>query len=303
MKKYSRENLRNIQTIIQDKTGVVITRNRKLTENKIIMNIRKKVESETKNMGMWNWRRIVTAAAALVLAAGVVGFPVRAFVTSVVRERMESIPKDEVLEINDMVQAKPTEADTFSREYFADEEERSRELWQAYEDGKFPEKVIAQVDNAEDAPEGTLCYVRSTGIFNLPAQEMTDEEMLEIIDFQYKMSYAVSQGPAAQEARAQMEAEKKQWQEKIQALGGISEEEAIEIARKQMEAELGEEAEGKEILRYRDGSVAVMKWDISEETKYEHKSDLAYGVIFQDDSSTYYCVIDVVDGSVLETYE
>lgn len=276
-------------------------------QEEIIMNIQKRMENENKNTARWNWRKLVTAAAAFVLAAGVVSFPVRAFVTSVVKERMESIPKDEVLEINDMVQSKPTEADTFSREYSADEEERSRELWQAYKGGKFPENVIAQVDNAEDAPEGTLCYIRSTGVFNLPAQEMTDEEILEIIDFQHKMSYAVSQGTAAQEARSESQAEEKQWREKIQAAGGISEEEAIEIAMKQMKDELGERAEGKEILKYEDGSVAVIKIDISEQTDYEHKGDVAYLVIFsnpsENDHSTYYCMIDAVDGSILKTYE
>ena len=276
-------------------------------QEEIIMNIQKRMENENKNTARWNWRKLVTAAAAFVLAAGVVSFPVRAFVTSVVKERMESIPKDEVLEINDMVQSKPTEADTFSREYSADEEERSRELWQAYKSGKFPENVIAQVDNAEDAPEGTLCYIRSTGVFNLPAQEMTDEEILEIIDFQHKMSYAVSQGTAAQEARAESQAEEKQWREKIQAAGGISEEEAIEIAMKQMKDELGARAEGKEILKYEDGSVAVIKIDISEQTDYEHKGDVAYLVIFsnpsENDHSTYYCMIDAVDGSILKTYE
>lgn len=53
--------------------------------------------------------------------------------------------------------------------------------------------------------------------------------------------------------------------EKIQAVGGIRAEEAIEIATKQMEAELGESAAGKEILKYEDGSVAVMIQDISEQ--------------------------------------
>ncbi len=276
-------------------------------QEEIIMNIQKRLENGNKNTRTWNWKKIAMAAAAFMLVAGVVSFPVRAFVTSVVKERMESIPKEEVLEINDMVQSKPTEADVFSREYSNEEKERSQELWQAYKDGKFPENVIAQVDNAEDVPEGTLCYIRSTGVFNLPAQEMTDEEILEIIDFQHKMSYAVSQSPAAQEARAEKQAEEKQWREKIQAAGGISEEEAIEIATKQMEAELGEDAEGKEILKYEDGSVAVIKIDISEQTDYEHKGDVAYLVIFrnpsENDHSTYYCMIDAVDGSILKTYE
>lgn len=307
MKKYSRKSLRNIQTIIQDKTGVVITSNRKLDGNKTVTNIQKLTENETKNIGIWNWRKIATAAATFVLVAGVVGFPVRAFVTSVVKERMESIPNEEVQEINNMVQSKPTEADVFSREYSDAEKERNKELWQEYKNGKFPENVIAQVDNVEDAPEGTLCYIRSTGVFNLPAQEMTDEEILEIIDFQHKMSYAVSQGSAAQEAKAEKQANEKQLSEKIQSLGGISEEEAIEIATKQMKDELGERAEGKEILKYEDGSVAVIKTDISEQTDYEHKGDVAYLVIFsnpsENDHSTYYCMIDAVDGSILKTYE
>ena len=278
MKQYSRKNLKNIQTIIQDKTGVVITPNR-----------------------TWNGRRMAAAAAAFVLMAGVVSFPVRALVTSVVKERMESISKEEVQEINDMVQSKPTEDDEFSREYSDSEKERDKAFWQAYKDGKFPENVIVQVDNAEDVPEGTLCYIRSTGVFNLPDREMTDEEILEIIDFQHKMSYAVSQTPAAQEARAEMQEKEKQWREEIQAAGGISEEEAIEIAAKQMETEIGERAEGKDILRYEDGSAAVIKIDISEQTDYEHKGDVAYLVHFYnpEDHSLYECAIDAVDGSIL----
>ena len=278
MKQYSRKNLKNIQTIIQDKTGVVITPNR-----------------------TWSCRRMAAAAAAFVLMAGVVSFPVRALVTSVVKERMESIPKEEVQEINDMVQSKPTEADEFSREYSDSEKERDKAFWQAYKDGKFPENVIVQVDNAEDVPEGTLCYIRSTGVFNLPDREMTDEEILEIIDFQHKMSYAVAQTPAAQEARAEMQEKEKQWREEIQAAGGISEEEAIEIAAKQMETEIGERAEGKDILRYEDGSAAVIKIDISEQTDYEHKGDVAYLVHFYnpEDHSLYECAIDAVDGSIL----
>ena len=128
---------------------------------------------------------------------------------------------------------------------------------------------------------------------------------MEIIDFQHKMSYAVEQSPAAQEARAEKQAEEARQREMVQAVGGISEEEAIEIARKQMETELGKRAEGKEILKYQDGSAAVFILDISEEKGYEHKGNLAYQVIFDDpdDHSSYYCTIDVVDGSVLETYE
>lgn len=124
--------------------------------------------------------------------------------TSMVKERMESVPAEEMEGLNDMVQSQhDVLADGFSRAYFDSEKERFEVLWQAYADGTFPEKDIAQADSAGEAPEGVLCYIRDTGVFNLPAQEMTDEEMLQIIDFQHKMSYAVMQGPAAQDEGAE----------------------------------------------------------------------------------------------------
>lgn len=271
-------------------------------QEEIIMNIQNRMENRMHKSG--NWKKAAIGAAAFILIAGAVSVPVQAFVSNIVKARMESIPTEEVQEINDMVQGQESLSDGFSREYSDEEKERNKELWQAYKDGKFPENAIAQVDNAEDAPEGTLCYIKSTGVFNLPAHEMTDEELLEIIDFQHKMSYAVSQGTAAQEVKAEMEAEKSKQREIIEAAGGISKEEAIEIATKQMESELGERAEGKEILKYQDGSAAVMILDISEKTDYEHKGDFAYMVHFHNpnDHSTYECTIDAVDGSILDIY-
>lgn len=280
MKNCSRRNLRNIQTIIQDKTGVVITPDRTC-----------------------NYRRMAAAAAVFVLVVGVAGFPVRALVTGVISERMETIlPEEEIQEMNDMIQARRTEAGGVSRGYSASEYNRLRTFCKAYEGGKFPENVIAQVDNAEDVEEGMFCYIRSTGVFNLSDREMTDEEILEIIEFEYMMNYAISQKPEVQEAIAQMQAVKEQW-ERIEAGEGISEEEAIEIAAAQMETELGERAEGQEILRHKDGSVAVVKTDISWRTDYEHMRDAAYIVYFEntEDHLSYNCTIDAVDGSVLHS--
>lgn len=287
-------------------------------QEEIIMNIQKRMENGNKNTRTWNWRRMATATAALVLVSGIISFPVRAFVTSVVKERMESIPKEEVKEINDMVQSKPTEADTFSREYSDSEKERNKELWQAYKDGKFPENVIAQVDNAEDAPEGTVCYIRSTGIFNLPDREMSDEEILEIIDFQHTMSYAVEQGlngktpeQIAAEDLAKELAEKAMLEEKVKAAGGINEEEAIEFARKAMEADIGEKAKELKLLIDRP-EAEIYGWevglvDITDEDEY--KGDIAYEVQFDkwdkmkpEDFFSYVCYVNAIDGSISGAY-
>ena len=270
-------------------------------QEEIIMGVVDRQTGNGKNKTR-NWQKIAVSVAVAALTLGIVSFPVRAVVNNIVRARMESMPREEVEAIGDMVQEqRNTEADGFSREYSDKEKERSKELWQEYKNGTFPDNTIVQVDDAEAVTEGMLCYIRSTGVFNLPDQEMTDEEILEIIDFQHKMSYAVSQSPAAQEARAEMQAKEKEWREKIQAAGGISEEEAIEIATKQMQTDLGARVEGKEILKYEDGSVAVIKLDISERTNYEHKSDVAYMVHFYnpEDRSFYECTIDAVDGNIL----
>ena len=269
-------------------------------QEEIIINVKNRMENR-KNKTR-NWKKIATSATVVALVVGIVSIPVRAMVKNIVLARMESIPQEEVQAINDMIQeARNVEADGFSREYSDEERERSQVLWQEYENGRFPDGVIAQVDDAEAVTKGMFCYIRSTGVFNLPDQEMTDEEILEIIDFQHKMSYAISQSPAAQEERAKMQAEENEWREKIQAAGGISEEEAIEIATRQMETDIGSRAEGKEILRYEDGSAAVIKIDISEQTNYEHKGDVAYKVHFynSEDHSLYECTIDAVDGSIL----
>ena len=274
-------------------------------QEEVIMNIQKRMEHGNKNTGIWNFRRMATAAAAFVLAAGVVSFPVRAFVASVVQERMESVPEEEMKDLNDMVQSQhDVLADGFSRAYSDSEKERSKALWQAYENGTFPEKVIAQVDSAEAVPEGTLCYIRATGVFNLPAQEMTDEEMLQIIDFQHKMSYAVEVQAAAAEAQ-----EKTARLEKaVQDANGISRDEAVEIAKKQLMADLGDKAAELELMTTSAGSGASLL-DASDYSEVDFVGESKAGVIYDvgfgnpDTHAPYGYFIDAVDGSILYTYK
>lgn len=277
-------------------------------QEEIIMNIQKRIEHGNKSTNAWNWRRIATAAAAFALAAGAVSFPVRAFVTSVVQERMENVPEEEMKDLNDMVQSQQVLADGFSREYTDKERERIRELWKDYENGNFPEKVIAQVDSAEDAPEGTLCYIRATGVFNLPAQEMSDEEMLEIIDLQHKMRYAVLHGPQAQAAAAEARGKSARLEQIVQDANGIDRDEAIAIAKKQLMADLGDKADELELMTTNAGSGASLldASDYSEvEFEHESKAGVLYDVSFgnSDTHTIYGYMIDAVDGSILYSYK
>lgn len=270
-------------------------------QEEIMMNIQSRMEKGNKKA--WNWKRMVTAAAAFVLTAGVISTPVRAFVASVVTERMESVPGEEMKDLNDMVQSQNVLADGFSRAYSDREKERSKALWQAYESGTFPEKVIAQVDDADAAPEGTLCYIRAAGVFNLPAQEMTDEEMLEIIDFQHKMSYAVAHGSQVQDARAESQEKEARLKKILQDAGGISGDEAVEIAKKQFETDLGDAADGLELMTDSLGRSASLL-DASDYAEVESKAGVIYDVSFgnTDSHAVYGYLIDAVDGNILHTY-
>ena len=276
-------------------------------QEEIMANLQNRMKNGNRKAGTWNRKKAAVAAAVLILAAGGIGIPVRAFVTSVVTERMESVPGEEMESLNDMVQSQHTLADGFSREYTDREKERNKALWQAYENGTFPEKVIAQADNAEAAPEGVLCYIRDMGVFNLPAQEMTDEEMLEIIDFQHKMRYAVAHGPQAQAAKDESQEKEARLKKALQDAGGMSGDEAIEIAGKQLETDLGDAAGGLELMTDSLGRGACLL-DASDYLEVEFKKESRAGVIYDvsfgnaDTHFVYGYIIDAVDGSILYTY-
>ena len=184
---------------------------------------------------------------------------------------------------------------------------RSKMLWQAYKNGTFPEKVIAQAESVESAPEGTLCYIRSTGVFKRPAGEITHEERLPIIDFQHKMSYAVIHGPQAQEARTESQKKDAQLKKILQDAGGMNGDEAIEIARRQLEADLGDAADGLELMTDRLGQGACLL-DAADYAEVQFESESKAGVIYDvsfgntETHETYGYLIDAVDGCILYTY-
>lgn len=191
-------------------------------------------------------KRKVEFAAAIavtfVLAAGVVSIPVQAIVENAVRARMENLSREEVKETENLLRKQRVLADTYSREFSENEKKRYSELRRAYQKGTFPQREIPQANNLEEAEEGAFCYLWDTSEYCLPDRELTDEELLEMIDMQYKQNYALSQSQAAQEVRAEMEAEQKRLKEEVAAAGGITEAEALEVAENYLRSRLGGEA-------------------------------------------------------------
>lgn len=197
------------------------------------------------------------------------------------------------------------------RAYSDKEKERMAELQESYQNETAkPEKMIQEVGSAEDVTEGMLCYIVSTGEYYLPDRELTDEELLQIIDCNFRISLNTNQKTQAQwdeETRA----ERAELEAKVKAAGGISEEEAVEIAKKAMETDLGEKAKG---LKLHDAEESygwrAELYDITDWDEYKDKGELGYFIQFDnveeinelDDLFAYHCVVNAIDGSICGAY-
>lgn len=138
-------------------------------------------------------------AVCVLCAAIIISVPVAAKVNSAVTERMEKMSKkeqQELLDANDshnMTRDHDTEALRYSRELSDKEEARYKELSEKYkQEGLFPEGELPIVDKLEEDEEITdpVYEIWNREIF-MPERELTDEEILQIIDYCEKSSYAI----------------------------------------------------------------------------------------------------------------
>lgn len=135
----------------------------------------------------YGFRRIVIPAAACLLLASVT-----VTASGLYRVRMESMNHEKLETYFSGLQEADVAADSYSRPLTDGEKNRLEELRQAYlEEGYFPQKELAMLDSPEKYKKGVAFYAaRST--FFLPEEEMTDEELLELIDFREKRDYSLA---------------------------------------------------------------------------------------------------------------
>lgn len=196
------------------------------------------------------------------------------------------------------------------RAYSDTEKERMAKLQQSYqEETAKPEKMVREVDSAEEVTDGALSYIRSTGEYYLPDRELTDEELLEIIDCNFRIALNTNR-KTKEEYDAEDREKRAMLEEKVQAAGGISEAEAVEATKKALKADLGEEGKGMKLRMYDeekgwDTELCVADWS---EIKEKDRGAIAYAVQFDlgddaEDWMCYRCTINAVDGSILEAYK
>ena len=211
-------------------------------QKEIIMKVKR--QTDRRAFGKKRLHQAAAAAAAFVLIAGAV-IPSQAAIRYFVKDRLENIPKQELEAVNQMVQGQNNaEADSFSREYSKEEIKRLQQMQEAYQNGRFPQQTITFTDSVGQIPDDSLSYDPDTGFLYLPDRTLTDEELLQIIDFNYTRDYAVSQGTAAQEARKEWEEKEESLKAKVQKEGWITEKEALQAAEVYLQTEFGLSAEG-----------------------------------------------------------
>lgn len=134
------------------------------------------------------------------------------------QQRMEAMDQTEMEAYVKSVQGADAQADHYSRDLTAAEQQRIKLLDKEYKlYGKFPESELKKVDKKRDVLPDRLCFVHATSTFYFPDRKMTDEELLELIDFYNKREYSIYANANAMET------------EQFQAICKVTQEEAVQI--------------------------------------------------------------------------
>lgn len=131
----------------------------------------------------------VAAVFAVVLLAGV---SVVNGTIHYLNSRMNEMSDSEISDYNEAVQTMPIEADSYSRELTEEERERMAKLQEEYlSEGRYPESRLPVVGGTEELSDDKPAYIQDTGTYYLPEHRLSDEELLELLEFRYKRDYSV----------------------------------------------------------------------------------------------------------------
>ncbi len=190
------------ETMVQDQV-------RKCCEEEVQMNTSVKKQRKKR----------MAAAACIVLCIGVCGAGgVRAGMNYAKQRAEQTSEKEQEVLWKDAAKA---DADTFSRDLSEKEQKRLNELAEKYEtEGLFPNGSILQISDKSELVSDQICFMAQDSTFYLPETALSDEQMLELIDFYAKRDYSVT-------AQGQKDAENT---ESSADVTEISQEEAVEKA-------------------------------------------------------------------------
>lgn len=128
------------------------------------------------------------------IIAMLVAVPVIGRMTSNVLVRMQEMDRKEVEDLNTMIQDQPptVEADSFSRMLTEEEQSRKEVLLEEYTyKARFPQNEVSMMQEELPQPLDKIYYDMKNSKFYLPNRQLTDEELLQIIDFNHKRDYSL----------------------------------------------------------------------------------------------------------------
>lgn len=108
--------------------------------------------------------------------------------------RMSQMSETEMEEYNEMVQSAPVGADTYTREYSEYERKRMEELRADYiGEEKYPKGVLLVINSMSEWDGETPAFAIQTSTFCLPERRLSDEELLEILELNFKREHSVKE--------------------------------------------------------------------------------------------------------------
>lgn len=168
---------------------------------------------EGKRTGWGHLRIAAVIVACVLVSAAATAAAVRTY-----RQRLAGMSIGQMQAINSRVQESREDADHYSRELSTGEKIRFEVLRGQYEkEGVMPQEELRQVDHISDVPESELCHCYENSTFYLPAEELTDEQILQIIDFYYIRDYSVRESNKDEKDTSEPE-------------GDVTEQQAVQIA-------------------------------------------------------------------------
>lgn len=142
-----------------------------------------------KNVFRMNFRKSLVLAAVLVMLFSIsVSAAVGAY-----KQRMEAMNIQEMEEYFANIYTAKIGVDNYNRQYTEAEKLRMKELTVSYEEeGMFPEKSLKMISEAKEYKGSGVAFFGDTATFFFPDKDMSDEELLQIIDFMHKRDYSLA---------------------------------------------------------------------------------------------------------------
>lgn len=195
----------NVHNAISSATHTILAKNhnintRKCNEKQEKMVARERKETIVDGMGDANRRskkkithfprkRMLLLVAIITLMSGMTV----AAATSLWKDRMEAMNQQQIEEYFLSITVSNAPAFRYNRGMTDTEQAQMEQITIAYEEeGRFPQGALKMLNTVDDYKGKGVGYEPVSGTFFLPDEELTEEQLLQIVDFYHKLDYSLA---------------------------------------------------------------------------------------------------------------